>query len=31
MNPLGPHRQLFERKAASYQRRWSWLTIELPA
>jgi hypothetical protein len=31
MNPLVPHRQLFERKVASYQRRWPWLTIELPA
>ncbi|WP_377153462.1 nucleotidyltransferase family protein [Roseateles sp. UC29_93] len=31
MNPLVPHRQLFEGKAASYQRRWPWLTIKLPA
>lgn len=31
MNPLVPHRDLFEAKAASYQRRWPWLTIELPA
>lgn len=28
MNPLVPHRQLFERKVASYQRRWPWLRIE---
>lgn len=28
MNPLVPHRKLYERKAASYQRRWPWLTIE---
>lgn len=27
MNPLVPHRELFERKAASYQRRWGWLTV----
>lgn len=25
MNPLTPHRELFEAKAASYQRRWPWL------
>ena len=31
MNPLVPHRALFEGKAASYQRRWPWLTIELSA
>ncbi|WAC72460.1 nucleotidyltransferase family protein [Roseateles sp. SL47] len=30
MNPLSPHRDLFERKAASYQRRWPWLTIHPP-
>ncbi|OWQ93048.1 hypothetical protein CDN99_00645 [Roseateles aquatilis] len=30
MNPLVPHRALFERKAASYQRRWPWLTIVRP-
>ncbi|WP_082938563.1 nucleotidyltransferase family protein [Mitsuaria sp. 7] len=30
MNPLVPHRKLFERKAASYQRRWPWLTIQSP-
>jgi hypothetical protein len=28
MNPLTPHRDLFERKAASYQARWPWLRIE---
>jgi hypothetical protein len=28
MNPLKAHRDLFERKAASYQRRWPWLTIQ---
>ena len=28
MNPLVPHRALFERKAASYQARWPWLKIE---
>ncbi|WP_211473246.1 nucleotidyltransferase family protein [Collimonas humicola] len=27
MNPLTPHRDLFERKAASYQARWPWLRI----
>ena len=31
MNPLVPHRKLFEGKAASYQRRWPWLTIQWPA
>ena len=31
MNPLVPHQDLFEGKAASYQRRWPWLTIERPA
>lgn len=30
MNPLVPHRELFERKAASYQGRWEWLTIVRP-
>lgn len=25
MNPLTPHRELFEAKAASYRRRWPWL------
>lgn len=25
MNPLVPHRELYERKAASYQQRWPWL------
>lgn len=28
MNPLVPHRELFERKAASYRARWPWLTID---
>jgi len=28
MNPLKPHRDLFERKAASYQARWPWLQIK---
>lgn len=27
MNPLTPHRELFERKAISYRSRWHWLTI----
>jgi uncharacterized protein len=27
MNPLTPHRLLFDKKAASYQRRWPWLRI----
>ena len=27
MNPLTPHRNLFERKAASYRSRWPWLKI----
>lgn len=27
MNPLSPHRALFERKTASYQARWPWLTV----
>lgn len=25
MNPLTPHRELFDQKAASYQQRWPWL------
>ncbi len=25
MNPLTPHRDLFDQKAASYQQRWPWL------
>jgi len=29
-NPLVPHRALFEAKAASYQQRWPWLTIDRP-
>jgi hypothetical protein len=28
MNPLTPHRDLFEKKAASYRARWPWLRIE---
>jgi hypothetical protein len=28
MNPLAPHRDLFERKAASYRARWSWLRVQ---
>jgi hypothetical protein len=28
MNPLTPHRDLFERKAASYRARWPWLQID---
>jgi hypothetical protein len=27
MNPLKPHRDLFERKAASYRARWPWLRM----
>lgn len=27
MNPLMPHRDLFERKAASYSARWPWLRV----
>ncbi len=27
MNPLSPHRDLFERKAESYRARWPWLTV----
>lgn len=27
MNPLVPHRDLFERKAASYRARWPWLRV----
>jgi uncharacterized protein len=27
MNPLTPYRSLFDKKAASYQRRWPWLRI----
>jgi len=27
MNPLMPHRDLFNEKAASYRKRWSWLQI----
>lgn len=30
MNPLLPHRDLFERKAASYCSRWPWLRIQHP-
>lgn len=28
MNPLTPHRLLFQHKAASYQARWPWLRID---
>jgi hypothetical protein len=28
MNPLCPHRELFERKARSYLARWPWLTVQ---
>ena len=28
MNPLVPHRELFERRANSYRERWPWLRIE---
>lgn len=31
MNPLAPHRALFERKAASYQARWPWLKVQAVA
>jgi len=27
MNPLVPHRELFERKVASYRARWPWLRV----
>lgn len=27
INPLVPHRALFERKTASYRARWPWLTV----
>jgi len=27
MNPLVPHRALFERKVASYRARWPWLRV----
>lgn len=30
MNPLTPHRELFERKVASYCTRWSWLRVISP-
>jgi hypothetical protein len=30
MNPLVPHRDPFERKAASYQARWPWLRVISP-
>jgi hypothetical protein len=29
MNPLTPHRALFESKAASYSQRWPWLRVEM--
>jgi len=28
MNPLMPHRELFDKKAASYRARWPWLQIQ---
>jgi hypothetical protein len=28
MNPLMPHRELFDAKAASYRARWSWLRVQ---
>ena len=28
MNPLLPHRALFDRKASSYLERWSWLQVQ---
>ena len=28
MNPLMPHRELFNKKAASYRARWPWLQIQ---
>jgi hypothetical protein len=28
MNPLTPHRDLFEQKASSYRARWPWLQIQ---
>jgi uncharacterized protein len=31
MNPLMPHRDLFERKAQSYRSRWPWLRIDAAA
>ncbi|RQP25445.1 nucleotidyltransferase family protein [Piscinibacter terrae] len=31
MNPLVPHRDLFERKAASYRARWPWLRMAADA
>lgn len=30
LNPLVPHQALFERKVASYQRRWPWLSVVAP-
>jgi hypothetical protein len=27
LNPLTPHRELFQQKAESYQARWPWLRI----
>jgi hypothetical protein len=29
-NPLVPHRDLYQRKAASYRDRWPWLTVTPP-
>ncbi len=28
-NPLTPHTDLFEKKVASYRRRWTWLTVHV--
>lgn len=28
MNPLTPHRDLFEKKSASYRKRWPWLQVQ---
>lgn len=28
MNPLTPHRDLFEKKSASYRQRWPWLRVQ---
>jgi uncharacterized protein len=28
MNPLTPHRELFERKSVSYRQRWPWLQVQ---
>lgn len=31
MNPLSPHRDLFDRKATSYKTRWPWLSVRADA